>query len=269
MIMNERTKELVKTAVVSLITQTMTEDNRKVIHERHIKKIHFIPIRYRVLGGLLQSLNIKFGNYIEILIQLIVQNEPDLELLPEISGKKNVKLAINGETDALIDKYITESQSAGERDLDHRFQDLLTQIIASENDKKTGIVKIHDVDILFRNKKDGKLYYLEIKYNDDHDTGKFMDINRKFIKTYAGIVNKLEIRKVDELKPILYYLNDKKKIGNIYIPEDTNIYRGPKLFKEFFSVEYIELDKYLQEIGEDPDILKIFDDIYKQIRFTE
>ena len=43
----------------------------------------------------------------------------------------------------------------------------------------------HDVDILFKNLKSNTYYYVEVKYNDDHDTGKFVDINRKFLKTYA------------------------------------------------------------------------------------
>jgi len=266
--MNDNIKRLVKEAVTTLIKDTMAEDKTKVIMERHEKKIHFIPIRYRVLGGLLQSLNIKFGNYIELLIRLIVQNEPNLEIISDISGKKNVKLALNDETDALIDRYITESQTSDGSQLNTRFTNLLNRIIESENSSKTAIVKKHDVDILFRNKLTKKLYYLEVKYNDDHDTGKFMDINRKFVKTYAGIVNKLKIRKIDDLKPILYYLNDKKKIGNIYIPEITNIYRGPKLFKEFFTIKYDELDEYLREIGEDEEILKIFDNVYKRIRFS-
>jgi len=216
---------------------------------------------------MLQSLNIKFGNYIEILIHLIVQNEPNLEIISEISGKKSVKLTISNETDSIIDRYITESQSVGEDKLDERFRILLDDIIKSEKAAGPGVGKTHDVDVLFRNKKNGRLYYLEVKYNDDHDTGKFMDINRKFIKTYAGIVNKLKITSREELHPILYYLNDKKKIGNIYIPEATNIYRGPKLFKEFFSINYDALDKYLREIGEDPEILKIFDEVYKKIRY--
>ena len=46
------------------------------------------------------------------------------------------------------------------------------------------------IDALFQPNEESYVY-VEIKYNDDHDTGKFVDINRKFIKTYAGLVNDL------------------------------------------------------------------------------
>src|SRR3989344_4138409 len=41
----------------------------------HEDKTHFVPIRYRVLCGFLQSLNIKFGNFIEILLTKIINNQ--------------------------------------------------------------------------------------------------------------------------------------------------------------------------------------------------
>lgn len=56
--------------------------------------------------------------------------------------------------------------------------------------------------------------------------------------------------------------------GNIYVPEENNIYRGAKLFKEFFTLDYGELDAYLKNISEDEDIIKIFDDLYKKIRYA-
>ena len=87
-------------------------------------------------------------------------------------------------------------------------------------ESKQTIVK--DVDALFA-AKTGIIIYLEIKYNDDHDTGKFVDINRKFIKTYAGLANHLNINSADELKPILYYFNPLKRWGPIYVPT-KNVY---------------------------------------------
>lgn len=107
--------------------------------------------------------------------------------------------------------------------------------------------------------------YVEIKYNDDHDTGKFVDINRKFIKTYAGLVNDLGIEDMNQLKPILYYLNPTKRYGPIYVPS-SNIYRGAKLFDEYFETEYEDIDKYLRDIGDDPDILRMFDEFYNKVR---
>ena len=118
----------------------------------------------------------------------------------------------------------------------------------------------------FKDKKSGILYYVETKYNDDHDTGKFVDINRKFIKTYAGLVKILNIKDKNFLKPILYYLMKKIMKGNIYVPEEKYIYRGDKLFKEFFNTKYEDLDNYLKNISEDKEILDIFDNLYKKVR---
>jgi hypothetical protein len=39
---------------------------------KHLKKAHFVPIKYRVLGGFLQFLNIKFGNFIEVLMDKVI-----------------------------------------------------------------------------------------------------------------------------------------------------------------------------------------------------
>ncbi|MDM8530114.1 hypothetical protein QUF63_03020, partial [Anaerolineales bacterium HSG25] len=102
----------------------------------------------------------------------------------------------------------------------------------------------------------------------DHDTGKFVDINRKFIKTYAGLINHLKIDDPDQLKPILYYFNPVKRWGPIYVPS-KNIYRGSQIFDEYFQIKYSDIDRYLQNLGDDEDIIAIFDDLYKRIRYGE
>lgn len=45
---------------------------KQALTDRHNKKPHFIPVRYRVLGGILQSMNIQFGNFLEQVIRNIV-----------------------------------------------------------------------------------------------------------------------------------------------------------------------------------------------------
>jgi len=143
----------------------------------------------------------------------------------------------------------------------------LKNIVLSQQSAKNLITSKHDVDVLFKDKRSGIYYYVETKYDDNHDTGKFVDINRKFIKTYAGLVNKLGIKDMKQLKPILYYLNRKIMKGNIYVPEETHIYRGEKLFKEFLTIKYDDVDKYLKNVSEDREIVEIFDNLYKKIRF--
>ena len=51
------------------------------------------------------------------------------------------------------------------------------------------------------------------------------------------------------------------------MPEETHIYRGEKLFKEFLTIKYDDVDKYLKNVSEDREIVEIFDNLYKKIRF--
>ncbi|MCX6806860.1 MAG: restriction endonuclease, partial [Candidatus Berkelbacteria bacterium] len=250
-----------------LLNNTISEKKISQIISKHRLKVHFVPIRYRIFGGLLQSLNIQFGNFIEVLMSKIVEDENDLEIIKEISGKKNVPLPLTEKTDTLIDRFITDRQNSTDNKLAEKFEKLLKDIVDLQSGTDSLTTTKHDVDVLFRDKRDGNLYYLETKYNDDHDTGKYADINRKFIKTYAGLIKILGIKNTRSLKPILYYLTKKIMKGNIYVPEGKYIYRGDKLFAEFFTIDYSDLDNYLKNISEDEEVLKIFDNLYKKIRF--
>jgi hypothetical protein len=166
----------------------------------------------------------------------------------------------------LIDRFISDRQNNNDGKLSEKFEQLLKNIVVAQQSDKNLITTKHDVDVLFQD-KNGIHYYVELKYNDDHDTGKFVDINRKFLKTYAGLVKKLGIKDTKKLKPILYYLNRKIMKGNIYVPEETHIYRGEKLFKEFLTMKYEDVDSYLKNVSEDKEIVEIFDNLYKKIRF--
>lgn len=263
--MNNRVKQVVRDTIMQIIQDTASEHNIAKSFRTHKEKIHFIPTRYRVLGGLLQSLNIKFGNFIEKLIALIVEQDSNVESLPA-SGKR-VRFSMTAQTDALIDHYITQRQLPDSPEqCDNLFKNLLQDIVSIENQPrrtKQSITK--DVDALFRTPS-GQIIYLEIKYNDDHDTGKFVDINRKFIKTYAGLVNYLELSDISQLKPILYYFNPVKRWGAIYTPT-SHIYRGSQLFDEFFETNFADIDSYLRDLGDDEEIIAIFDNLYQSIRY--
>jgi hypothetical protein len=263
--MDTKVKELVRSAILEIIEDTTSEKNISKSFEKHQAKIHFVPIKYRVLGGLLQSLNIKFGNFIERLLALVVDQDSNVDALPA-SGRK-IGLSMTARTDALIDQYITSRQLPSSPDeCNEDFQQLLDQIIDiehSSDERKQTIRK--DVDALFQTSY-GEIVYLEIKYNDDHDTGKFVDINRKFIKTYAGLVNYLDVSDSSNIKPILYYFNPVKRWGPIYTPS-SNIYRGAQLFDEYFEIKFTDIDQYLQNLGDDEEIVSIFDNLYEKIRY--
>lgn len=127
----------------------------------------------------------------------LVEND-DCKILEKYSGKKSNKFKISKEVDSLIDGYITNAQTILNFDILKEFSKLQEKI---KNNKSENLLTFkHDIDLLFSDKKD-QIYYVEIKYNDDHDTGKFVDINRKFIKTYAFLV--MELKK-DIMPSILF-----------------------------------------------------------------
>jgi hypothetical protein len=78
-------------------------------------------------------------------------------------------------------------------------------------------------------------------------------------------MNELGIDDKRQLKPILYYFNPTKRYGPIHVPS-FNIYRGSRLFDEYFETKYEDVDKYLREIGDDPEIIRVFDDMYDRVR---
>jgi len=266
---NKKIKQVIEETVIKLLDNTASDAKIEKIVSKHKAKIHFIPLRYRIFGGLLQSLNIQFGNFIEVLMHKIVESEKGLEIIKDISGKKNVPLSLTKKTDSLIDGFITDRQNNADKNLEQKFKKLLESIVECQQEDTDTVTMKHDIDVLFRSKQDKALYFVETKYNDDHDTGKFVDINRKFIKTYAGLIKTLKIKDTKSLKPILYYLTKKVMKGNIYVPEGEYIYRGDKLFKQFFALKYEDLDTFLKNVSEDKEILRIFDSLYNKIRHNK
>ncbi len=163
--MDSEIKNLIKEAVKRLIENTISEKKVEMTIKRHKNKLHFIPIRYRILGGLLQSLNIQFGNYIEELIHLIVENEKSLDIINDISGKKSVKIEISSDTDTLIDSYISKCQTSYNlEDLNKNFEVLINNILQNEINDNIGnkFLTTHDIDVLFRDKKTNVYYYVEV-----------------------------------------------------------------------------------------------------------
>jgi hypothetical protein len=262
---NNYIQALIRRVATSMVEETM--QNQKIIDSFRVQseKTHFIPKQYRVIGGLLQSLNIRFGNFLELLLREIIISDPLVSIM-DLSGRK-VKLSFSNKSDEAIDRYISDRQQPGSgKDCSQEFETLMRQIIINENQKNSPTLEQgKDIDCLFMTKKDNKIFYVEVKYNDDHDTGKFVDINRKIIKTYAGLVNTLKITDRKFLELYLWYFTPVKRWISLYLPEE-NILRGPQLFERYFDTKYEDIDFYLQNIGEDPDMLRLFDELYRNIR---
>ena len=122
---NNKIKKLIKESVLRIINNTTADIKVEKITGKHGAKTHFVPIRYRIFGGLLQSLNIQFGNFIEVLIQRIIEEEKQLEIIDEISGKKSVLLPLAEEADFLIDRFISDRQNKNDNNLIKKFNELL------------------------------------------------------------------------------------------------------------------------------------------------
>lgn len=262
--MDEKVEKIIKKAVENILNKISAEPEIKKLRQKHDKKIHFMPKSYRVFGGMLQSMNIQFGNFIEELMALLVSNEDNYEIVKEYSGKKGNSFVLSKTNDALIDSYISECQLGPDGYCNSYFANLQKKILCDDDTNKNTFK--HDIDLLFRDKVSKRYYYLEIKYNDDHDTGKFVDINRKFIKTYAYLVNELGVKSTEELTPILFFFNNKKMKGNPYMPESTNIYRGKKFFDTFLkNINYDDLNDYMSKLSENDETKKMFDELYEKI----
>ena len=138
------------------------------INKKHNVKIHFIPRKYRIFGGLLQSMNIQFGNFIDELMRVIISNEKKYKIIDEYSGKKSNNFMISKSNETRIDNYITNCQTAinTNEQLEKLFNNLKKEILNDIKNNKDNIVNSfkHDIDLLFEDKESNIIYYLEIKY---------------------------------------------------------------------------------------------------------
>lgn len=259
--------QVMKKSIEVMISNAGSNPKINKLKKKHEKKIHFIPIKYRVFGGIIQSMNIQFGNFIEEAIHQILLVNKNNKIIEEYSGKRSNKFCISKKTERLIDQYITdcETHTYSEEEQKVNYDKLLKEIVENEKNQELETINFkHDVDVLFKDIKSGITYYVEVKYNDDHDTGKFIDINRKLLKTYAYLVRELKIYDKDKFKPMLLYFTNKRMKGNIYIPEDE-IYRGNRFFNKYTTIKYSDLEDYMLNISENEETIKQFNDMYNKI----
>lgn len=268
--MKPEISQMIESEVKQIINNARTKEAKLI--KTHQEKLHFIPIEYRVFSGMIQSMNIQHGNFIQILLEKFLQNNGNYIILENLSGKnKGFRLSLLNEK--LINSYITDCtpeesnnkihKKYSDEELAEKFEDLLKNLFSNKDEKEKKVYK-QDIDLLFKDKNSEKYYYLEVKFNDDHDTGKYADINRKFIKTFACLLNELPIKQHSDLVPILFYFNNKNLKYNPYIPEKTNIKRGQKFFDEFLDVDYEEVKEIFENLSKKPEIKKLFDDLYHQ-----
>lgn len=263
--MNKNITELLDNSVEEMLEKISSDKKYKELIKKHKEKVHFIPFEYRVFNGQLHSLNIQFGNFLESFIEKIIGNEEKFNILEEYSGKKNNNFEISLFNNELIDKYITDCQQGNIGDLKNEFSILTEQILINNKRSYEMSQFNHDIDVLFQDKTSKIFYYLEVKYQDDHDTGKFVEINRKFIKTYAFLTKELNIEQKEQLVPIIFYFNKTKNIGNIYVPETNHILRGNEFFETFeFDVTYEEIQQLFMNTSKSTGNIEAFNNLYEK-----
>lgn len=208
--------------------------------EKHSGKIHAVSVESRVRGAIHQSLNIKFGSSIESMLSRIVDSSSHLKL-HEFSGKR-ITLPVSAKKVKMIDGYVN-SRAGSPRTVDADFGDLRK---ALKSRAPVSGTKRMDVDLLFQTRS-GKMIYVEVKYNDDHDTGKYPDIYRKALKT--GISLELETKK--PVETFVYYFNSGERNLLKYFPDSNQLY-GKVFFTKFGLGSYqtvcAEIRKYQKVI---------------------
>lgn len=61
--MNNTISDLVNIAVANILQKSSSQEKLNKPIKIHDNKIHFVPRNYRIFGGILQSMNIQFGNF--------------------------------------------------------------------------------------------------------------------------------------------------------------------------------------------------------------
>lgn len=238
-----KTSKIIEKSIRDLIgTEKEVREKIKDLLIKHRGKVHFVPIKYRVLGGFLHSLDIKFGNFLEVLLANIIKKTSGLKVLM-VSEKKDLKVDRECERfiNAHIDRRVPKEKLKNA--LSNLYKVIFSQKGQSVNEKK------RDVDLLIA---DGQRhYYLEVKYDDDHDTGKFEDINRKAMKTYAALANELNFKSKQDFGLIIYYFNPHKRYyPSPYLRDGIEVLRGDELFKKFnLDISYKVVEDQLSQLN--------------------
>lgn len=197
--------------------------------KRNNSKIHPLSVDARALGGAIQSANIKYGNQLQVLITAVMRQSRKVTV-HHMSGRK-VQLPVSNAASAAIERYIS-GRDGGPRDLSKEYRKLMKGLkIAKSGAKK----KTRDVDLLLEPRK-GPLILVELKFNDDHDTGKRPDIFRKVLLTADGLRRELQ----RPITPVVCYFNSDASSGIRYLP-DNQVISGSKLFARFADVRFSQI----------------------------
>jgi hypothetical protein len=226
--------------------------NVERVRRKNASKTHFIPLGVRVFSGVVQAMNIRYGNFIQAVMNALVAREPSLKLHP--SSGRRVDFRIPGSLDAVVDNYITQRKRSSSVDPDNDYSAMRGSWLAS--DKSNLIASPNDVDLLFRDSS-GQMTYVELKFNDDHDTGKHPDIFRKLIKTGLAI----EVQAREPVLPCVYFFNPGERKLVKFLPDEQRLF-GQDFFQRYLTIDYKEVADALSRVSIDTAIKKKFIDFF-------
>ncbi len=53
--MSNQIKQIIRQTVLEMLTDSMSAENIRKMAEKHAEKVHFVPMRYRIIGGILHG----------------------------------------------------------------------------------------------------------------------------------------------------------------------------------------------------------------------
>ena len=236
--------ELIAESLEKAVWGAFNKDNIDRVRRKNLSKTHFIPLGVRVFSGVVQAMNIRYGNFIQVLLNALVARETSLQIHAE-SGRR-IDFLVPGVVDAVVDSYIAQRKRSSDDDASGDYHAMRE---SWEVAARTNIIQApNDVDLLFRD-SNGRLTYVELKFNDDHDTGKHPDIFRKVIKTGLAI----EVRVDEPVYPCVYFFNPGERNLVRFLPDGQRFF-GEAFFERYLTVEYKTVAAALANVSNRSDV---------------
>lgn len=234
----EKLEKIISNNMNDLIESKMELKNFSKKNLNNKNKIHFLPIEFRNLISFTQSINISFGNFIEKLIRDIIKEDKKYNL-SNLSGKK-IPGIISSEENSAIENYMRAKKLNLDFLNNLKYKDFL---VNTKFRKK-------DIDLLLYD-NDDNYYLFEIKYLDNHDTGKHENIYKKLFETTFALRRYFEQNKINyqKIEPILYFFNEEKRWKVDYLEENKNLFRGEEFWLKFSNISFEDLKKVFNNIS--------------------
>lgn len=244
--------QLIAESLESAVWGAFDASNVERVRRKNESKTHFIPLGVRVFSGVVQAMNIRYGNFIQAFLNALVAREATLEL--HASSGRRVDFKIPGSLDAVVDGYIMQRKRSDNDDPSEEYS--LMREAWSGLGETDSIFAPNDIDLLFRD-SDGQMTYVELKFNDDHDTGKHPDIFRKIIKTGLAI----EVQVQEPVLSCVYFFNPGERNLVKFLPREQRFF-GRDFFEKYLSIEYDSVADALSKVGTDPTVQRRFIDFF-------